>query len=229
MVTHPPCHGHHSIFTGQVSHSRRYKRWLIWSGQVDGCGWVHWPFTSLLCSFWSLPLYQHFAPLRTQFSPLFSFKELNESATFLLFLLNASYLSFRVVFISSFLTFDSCLYSYSFVISSPRCPPPLPGPGVLSPVPHPPSLQRLWQACRSSAPPCAVTVWAPEIVTPAPPPLSDTTSSPIAKVRAPLHSLLPPPHKATHHLHHHLGCRLPSVSHLSLWSIASLRMFIPVC
>ncbi|KAF3842324.1 hypothetical protein F7725_024275 [Dissostichus mawsoni] len=40
------------------------------------------------------------------------------------------------------------------------------------------------------APPCAVTVWAPEIVTHAPPPLSDTTSSPIAKVRAPLTPLL---------------------------------------
>lgn len=61
--------------------------------------------------------------------------------------------------------------------------------GVWPPIP--PSLQRLWQACRSSAPPFAVTVWAPEIVTPAPHPLSDTTSSLIAKVRAPIQSYLP--------------------------------------
>lgn len=88
--------------------------------------------------------------------------------------------------------------SYSFLphLSHLRHPCPhthvLPGPGVPSPVSHPSSLQRLWQACRSSAPPCAVTVWAPEIVTPAPPPLLDTTSSPIAKVRAHLHSSLLP-------------------------------------
>lgn len=102
------------------------------------------------------------------------------------------------VFISSFPSFDSCIYlpfslslNFSPSISSPNLH-SLPGPGVWSPVLHPSSLQRLWQACRSSAPPCAVTVWAPEIVTPAQPPLSDTISSPIAKVRAPLHSSLLP-------------------------------------
>ncbi|KAJ3610701.1 hypothetical protein NHX12_022793 [Muraenolepis orangiensis] len=35
-----------------------------------------------------------------------------------------------------------------------------------------------------------VTVWAPEIVTPAPPPLSDTTSSPIAKIQSGLGKLI---------------------------------------
>ena len=80
-----------------------------------------------------------------------------------------------------------------------------------SPVSHPSCLQRLWQACRSSVPPSAVTVWAPEIMTPAPPPLSDTTSSLIAKVRA--RSSPPPcPAKGVHHPHQHLDLHFLSLN-----------------
>ncbi|KAJ4949327.1 hypothetical protein JOQ06_020842 [Pogonophryne albipinna] len=49
------------------------------------------------------------------------------------------------------------------------------------------------KSSRNMSPTPSVTVWAPEIVTHAPPPLSDTTSSPIAKVRASLHSSPLPP------------------------------------
>lgn len=142
----------------------------------------------------------NFAPLRTQFLLcllFFSIQKFNFNCNTL------SYCSSWILLTSHFgcllfpvfdiwFLFIFLFFCPSPPISFPNCPPLLPGPGVLFPVPHPPSLQRLWQACRSSAPPCAVTVWAPEIVTHAPPPLSDTTSSPIAKVRAPLHSLLPP-------------------------------------
>lgn len=128
------------------------------------------------------------------------------------------YLSLWVSFIFSF-QFDSCISSFSFVphlLTLYLLPKSSTSAawswGYLSPVSHPPTLQRLWQACRSSAPPCAVTVWAPEIVIHAPPPLSDTTSFPIAKVRAPIHFTAPPPPKSTHHPHHHLGCH----PHLSL-------------
>lgn len=95
-------------------------------------------------------------------------------------------ISFKVL-ISLVSTSDPCIYSF--------CPLPphlpdssTPAGGSAPLIWLPSALQRLWQACRSSAPPSAVTVWAPEIMTPAPPPLSDTTSSPIAKVRAPLNS-----------------------------------------
>lgn len=62
-----------------------------------------------------------------------------------------------------------------------------------SPVLNPSCLQKLCQACRNSVPPSAVTVLAPETMTPAPPPLSDTTFFLIAKVRAQSSPLPVPP------------------------------------